>query len=96
MKIPLKASLFWDVDLKNIDIKKHKRFIIERILEFGDSKDYKWAVSRYGKKDIKQALLKSRKLNKKSRNFWCFIFNINEKQCIRNQSIKKQSMFWKR
>ncbi len=96
MRTPFKTSLFWDVDLKNLDIKKHKRFIIERILEFGDPKDYEWAVARYGKKDIKQALVKSRKLSKKSEHFWYFIFNINENQCIRKQSIKKQSMFWRR
>lgn len=95
-RIHFKSSLFWDVDFKNIDIEKHKRFIIERILEFGGPKDYEWAVSYYGKRDIKQSLLQSRKLDKKSRRFWCFIFNINEKQCVRNQSIKKQNAFWKR
>ncbi len=96
MRILLKKSLFWDVDLKIISIEKHKKFIIERILEFGDLDDYEWAVFNYGKKDIKQAILNSRKLDKKSRNFWCFIFNVNKKQCIQKQSTKKQSMFLRR
>lgn len=30
-----RQSLFWDVDPKTIDPKKHAQYIIERILDFG-------------------------------------------------------------
>ncbi|GEM_PF-6176582 len=33
-KIPFRQELFWDVDPKTIDPKRHARYIIERILDF--------------------------------------------------------------
>ncbi|MBI4994134.1 hypothetical protein HZC21_00610 [Candidatus Peregrinibacteria bacterium] len=36
--ITFRQSLFWDIDPKTIDLKKHKRYIIERILDFGNDK----------------------------------------------------------
>ena len=89
-----KTSLFWDV--KDLDPRKHARFIIERILAFGDKDDFNWAVNFYGKEEIKKCFLKSKALDKKSLSFWCHYFNLNKKKCIQSQSTKKQSMFWKR
>ena len=91
-----KTSLFWDVDLKNLDAESHKGFIVERILLFGNIEDFRWARDHYGEKEIKNILLANRTLDKKSQNFWCLYFNINQKLCIRNQSTKRQSLFWKR
>lgn len=67
-----KKHLFWDVDLKTLDPKKHKKFIIERILNFGDIEDFKWALNFYGQNELKQVNFK--RLEKKSANFWRFYF----------------------
>ena len=96
MKTLNKQNLFWDVRLKDFDPEKNKKFIIERILLRGDLDDFKWAIDFYGKKDIKEIFLKSKKLDFKSQNFWCFYFNLDKSKCIQKQSIKKQSVFWKR
>ncbi|MEA2065243.1 MAG: hypothetical protein U9O66_03035 [Patescibacteria group bacterium] len=96
MKTLNKQNLFWDVQLKNLNPKKYKKFIIERILLRGDLDDFKWAVFFYGKDKIKEIFLKSKKFDFKSQNFWCFYFNLDKSKCIRKQSIKKQSAFWKR
>ncbi len=92
MKTLNKTSLFWDAE--KINPGKNKRFIIERILELGDVDDFRWAVSFYTKEDIKNALLKSRKLSKKSANFWKAYFNINSKEWNKNRSPKQLSAFW--
>jgi len=89
-----KTSLFWDV--RDIDPQKHARFIIERILAYGDETDFNWAINFYGKEKIKEYFLKSKTLDKKSLSFWCQYFNLNEEKCIRNRSTQKQSAFWKR
>lgn len=34
--------LFWDTDPASMDLWNHKKFIIERILEFGDEDAYRW------------------------------------------------------
>ena len=94
MKTLEKKSLFWDV--KSIDPEKNQRFVIERILDFGDEIDFKWAIKYYGKDKIVENLTQARTLSAKSLLFWCQYFNINKEKCLANQSIQKQSAFWKR
>lgn len=96
MIILKKKNLFWDVSLKDLDPEENKKFIIERILLRGDLDDFRWAVNFYGKKDIKNIFLETKKLDYKSQNFWCFYFNVDKSKCTRKQSVKKQSAFWKR
>ncbi len=37
-----RQSLFWDVDPKTINPKKHARYIIERILDFSHDDEVRW------------------------------------------------------
>ena len=94
MKTLQKTSLFWDID--RLDPQKHEKFIIERILTFGDENDFKWALDTYGEERIKKYFLESRNLDKKSLSFWCQYFNFDYLKCTQNQSVKKQGPFWKR
>ncbi len=71
-----KTSLFWDV--AGLDPRQNERFIIERILAFGDEEDFHWAEDFYGAEKIKKALLRSRTLDKKSLSFWRYYFNIEK------------------
>lgn len=93
MKVLAKRSLFWDVN--DVDPEKNKKFILERILGFGDMEDFFWALKFYGKEEIKEILLKSRALDSKSSFFWRQYFNIDQKICLKNQLAKRQSWFWK-
>jgi hypothetical protein len=87
-------ALFWDVSRVNPKI--HQKFIIERILNFGDEEDFKWALDHYGKDKIIKTLIKSKTLSNKSLLFWCRYFNINTEQCLASRMVKKQSAFWNR
>lgn len=87
-----KTSLFWDV--KEVDPQKNKRFVIERILTFGDIEDFKWAANFYSEKELKNAFLKSRGVDKKTANFWKLYFNISSKEWDKIQSARKPSAFW--
>ena len=91
-----KQHLFWDVDLKELDSQKNKRFIIKRILSRGDLDDFKWAFSCYGKNLIKNVLINNKTLDAKSQNFWKLYFNIDKSKCTQTQSTKKHSAFWRR
>ena len=44
----LDKRLFWDVDISDIDEERHKRFIIQRVLERGGLKDIRSTVKHYG------------------------------------------------
>ena len=69
-KIRFRQSLFWDVDPKTIDPKKHAKYIIERILDFGTDGELKWLFGNYSRRLIKNTVIKSRVLHNKSRNLW--------------------------
>jgi len=65
---------FWDVNIKNIDQKKNKDYIIERLLEFGDIKAYHWLKLNFPKNSISEIASKSRRLSPKTKNFWQTIY----------------------
>ena len=64
------GRFFWDVDPAGLDPLRHKSFIIERILEFGDEKAVRWLFDAFSRDDIAAILESSRSLSMKSRNFW--------------------------
>lgn len=69
-----RPTLFWDVDPKTIDPKKHARYIIERVLDFGNDQEVRWLAHRYSPRLLKDAVRKSRVLHAKSRSLWSLIF----------------------
>jgi len=89
-----KKYLFWDV--VDVDPKKYPKFVIERILEYGDEQDFKWAKDFYGSKKIREVICKSRNMDKKSFNFWCQFFNLNKEKCTLNRSANQRESFWGR
>ena len=96
MQLPLTQTLFWDCDVRDLDPSKHARFIIERVLSRGEVEDFGWVKKTYGEEKIKEVVFSNRTLDKKSQNFWCSYFSINQSACTRNLSNKKQGLFWRR
>jgi hypothetical protein len=73
-KFSFRPSLFWDVDPKTIDQKKHARYIIERILEFGNDEEVRWLFRRYPHRTIKNTLNRSRGvLHAKTKGLWSLL-----------------------
>ena len=69
-KLRFRESLFWDVNPKNIDLKKHARYIIERILDFGTDKEVAWLWNTYPKSLVRDVVKKSRVLQPPTRALW--------------------------
>ncbi len=63
-------ALFWDVDPGSIDLRKNARFVIERILEHGDIAALRWIRSLYPDRAILETCETSRKISRKSKDFW--------------------------
>ncbi|MDA8104999.1 MAG: hypothetical protein M0Z71_06410 [Nitrospiraceae bacterium] len=63
-------SLFWDTALRNIQLKKHARNIIERVLEYGSLDAISWIQRVYPAQTIMEVLRTSRAISEKSRGFW--------------------------
>ena len=69
-----RCTLFWDVDPKTIDTKKHARYIIERILGFGDDREARWLFSKYKKNTIKKVInLPRSQVDPKSKSLWSLL-----------------------
>ncbi|MEK7147012.1 MAG: hypothetical protein AAB772_02020 [Patescibacteria group bacterium] len=69
-----RQSLFWDTNPKNIDIKKHARYIIERVLEFGQANEVGWVFKNYPKSMIKKVINLPRvQLSGRSKALWSLL-----------------------
>lgn len=73
--IRFRQELFWDVDPKTIDPKKHARYIIERILNFGDTNEVAWLTQKYPVQSIRNVMALPRvQIHKKSKSLWSLVF----------------------
>ncbi|MCS7263661.1 MAG: hypothetical protein NZ805_02375, partial [Armatimonadetes bacterium] len=81
---------FWDTEPTRLNFKRHRTFIIERILEFGDEKAIRWLRRTFGDEAIREVVCQSRRISKRTANFWRLILNIPKEQiaclskCSRN------------
>lgn len=74
-----KKTLFWDTDTSTIDMVKNKRYVIERILKFGNLADYSWLKNIYSANEIRKVITRDRsELDKRSLNFWKNTYNIKD------------------
>lgn len=69
----LRQSLFWDVNPKNIDLERHARYVIERVLDFGNDDEVRWLWHTYSKRKIHNVVQKSRVLHAKSKALWSLV-----------------------
>ena len=69
-RMPRRPSLFWDVDPKTVNYKKHAVYIIERILDFGNDREVKWMWHAYPRNLISEIVNKSRVLRPRTKTLW--------------------------
>lgn len=71
--IQLRPALFWDTDPKKLDIQKHAKYIIERIMDFGNEGEARWMRRYYPKSLLAEVVRKSRVLGSSSRTLWTLL-----------------------
>ncbi|MEW6007215.1 MAG: hypothetical protein AB1595_03555 [bacterium] len=86
---------FWDVKIK--DIKEYPVFVIERLLEYGDKDAISYLLSNFSKQRIKDVIKETRRISRKSANFWAFYLDIPKKEvkCLRMSFQKNNRKIWK-
>lgn len=72
----LSSYLFWDVDLKNVDVELHKQFIIGRVVSYGTIDDWKIIKEKIGLEEIGNLAKNIRDLDDKSCSFLSLVTNI--------------------
>jgi hypothetical protein len=73
---PFSKYLFWDSEVGDVDVKQHKKHIIERVLTRGSLKDIYILFKLYSNDELITAIKSSRILDKKTANFCSIYFNI--------------------
>ena len=63
-------KLFWDADKSGIDVQRHARYIICRVLDYGDSPDVRWLFDTYGQTAIRGVVASGTPLHPKTANYW--------------------------
>lgn len=76
----LSHNLFWDVDIHELDVLNNKRFIIQRVVEYGQLKDWQKVVKWYGLETIGQEMIQVRSLDKVSLAFLSAITGIQKEK----------------
>ena len=83
MDLPIQQSqpkirpfLLWDVTREEFDFSKNKQLVIERTCSLGNFSDFKEIVRFYGFDTIKEELIKSASLDRKSLSFFSLFFDI--------------------
>lgn len=85
-----RVQAFWDTPNESIDCVKHRDFIIERLLQCGGLNGIQWIFENYGVEAIKQVVMKSRFLSKRTVCFWAVYFAISPDNII---CLSKPTLF---
>lgn len=67
------SKYFWGDDLSTLSLEKHKKYIVQTILDIGDQKAVSWLFSVVDRMYIKSKLSNLR-LNPQSSRFWSLYF----------------------
>jgi hypothetical protein len=89
------SKYLWDVKIEDVSLETNSKFIIERVLEYGDTDSINWLKSTYSQETISNALAKSRRISPKTGNFYALIFGLDKSklECICKPFTKKQERF---
>ncbi len=73
-------SLFWEVDFSQEHLKNNKRYVIERILEYGDDQSITWLRRNVTPKDIAEVVKSSRVISPNTAALWALILDISNEE----------------
>ena len=76
----LSRVIFWDTDYDKIDWEKKARFVIERVVTRGNWSDWLAIQEFYGIDRIRNEMLRTRYLDKKTLNFLSKLFDVSKEQ----------------
>jgi hypothetical protein len=87
-------NLFWDVDASALNMEENKRFIIQRVLEYGIRSDWEIIKKSYGINTIAEEMQKVRTLERTSLSFISAITNIPVKKFKCYTSKQQKAPHW--
>ncbi len=92
---------FWDIDPTQLEVGRYPKYVIERLLEYGDVPALRWMERRFSREEIVAVLKTSRRLSAKSASFWALYFDLppeerDEIVCLSKQFRDRCGSTWPR
>ena len=72
----LPRALFWDTDIATLDLAKHEKQVIARVVERGGLEGWHKVRRHYGDEKLRQVVTKLRTLEPRTVNFLCLMLNL--------------------
>lgn len=66
LRLMLSQHLFWDVDKKNIDFIKRKKWVVNRVLQYGLLNDWRIIIKFYGIKELAEIATTLKDIDKRT------------------------------
>jgi hypothetical protein len=88
-------NLFWDVETATLDLEKHIRFIIERVLMRGRLVDWSTLLQVYSAEQIKREIVKIRYLDKVTLQFCVTFFQVPKSRFRCYKLTRSNPELWK-
>jgi len=82
-------GVLWSYDVRDLDLKKDREYIITQVLNYGTWEDLKLLYKLYSEKEIKEVVKNPRRgvWFEKVLNFWVLMFNIRLKKEVWEKAI---------
>ncbi|MDR2556577.1 MAG: hypothetical protein LBC49_02555 [Bacteroidales bacterium] len=87
-------NLFWDVDVNDLDMEKHKSFIVARVLDYGTWDDWKKMKNYYGLEELGKISQNLRSIFPESLSFISTVTNIPQEKFRCYTLLQSKSPHW--
>lgn len=93
----LVPSCFWDCDPRAVDLRTHRRFVVERVMEYGDDEAIRWLLRTYTGEELSDTLRQSRNLSPKTATCWANYLGLEEGgvPCISRSCLPGDMTSWR-
>jgi len=92
--LKLRESLFWDVNISDIDAEKFKHLIIERVISRGNLQEFKQLVKFYSIDELKRVVVKIGYLDGRTLNFISTYLDIPKKEFLCYRKRQSAPAYW--
>ena len=91
------SHLFWDVKVEDLDVDRSRKFVINRVLDYGLIDDWHLLTEIYGIQEIAATAASLRNLDKRSASFVSMLSKVPKENFLcftSKQSTPKHSISW--
>lgn len=86
--------LFWDRTITGRDLSDHPRWVVERVLEYGELNDVRAVIGAMGLREFLATVAAAQFSSVKTRNFWALMLRKERLLCTRKFSREPARNFW--